>query len=65
MLGAASLMRKQDSWRHQDSNGVNESFWDAQGVEIGTMAIFADLPKFQMIQILSNVILFSKIGCTG
>ena len=35
-------MRYKDSWRHQDSNAVNESFWDAQGVEIEACAIFDD-----------------------
>ena len=28
-------------------NAVNESFWDAHGVEIGPCAIFNDFPEFQ------------------
>ena len=28
-------MRPKDTWRLQDSNAVNESFWEADGVEIG------------------------------
>ena len=33
-------MRYNDSWRHQDSNAVNESFCDARGVEIEACADF-------------------------
>ena len=33
-------MRWHDSWRPQDSNAVNESFWDAQNVEIEACANF-------------------------
>ena len=29
-----------DSWRHQNSNALNESVWDAQGVEMEACASF-------------------------
>ena len=28
-------------------NGIDESFWDGLGVEIGACAIFNDFPEFQ------------------
>ena len=33
-------MRPKDTWHLQDSNAVNETSWDAHGVEIETCAIF-------------------------
>ena len=33
-------MGSTDSWHLQDPNAVNESFWDAHGVEIEACAIF-------------------------
>ena len=44
MLAAARIcttdVLERDTWRLQDSNAVNESFWDAHGVEIGACALF-------------------------
>ena len=36
-----------DSLREMMQNGLNESFWDGLGVEIGPCANFTDFPEFQ------------------
>ena len=36
-----------DSLREMMQNGIDESFWDGLGVEIGPCAIFKDFPEFQ------------------
>ena len=47
MLVAASIkgMLYSDSLRKMMQNAVNESFWDAHGVEIGPCAIFGIFPE--------------------
>ena len=44
-----------DSLHEMMQNAVNESFWDAHGVEIGPRAIFDDFRKF------SQLLIFLKI----
>ena len=50
-------------------NGLGESYWDAQGVEIEACAILAHFRRhskiFDGLQIFECTSLFSKIGCSG
>ena len=53
-------------------NGLNESFWDGLGVEIGACTIFNDFPEFQkkygksgIPQKIRNSRKLSGIGCSG
>ena len=59
MLAAASILKSwmlySDSPREMMQNAVNESFWDAHGVEIGPRAIFDDFQTFSQLQIFLKI----------
>ena len=47
-------------------NGIDESFWDGLGVEIGPCAIFNDFPEFQkQIGIPENYLELDALGSSG
>ena len=61
-----------DSLREMMQNAVNESFWDAHGVEIGPRAIFDDFRKFSQLliflkirEIFENRMHWETVGTVG
>ena len=65
MLAAASICTtdaQNDSWRRQDSNAVNETFWDAQNLEIEACANSEDFSGSGKISRPGKIFVDSMLG---